>query len=129
MTEPRILGQERVPEHLMNEERRAWAKSLGLAQAITAAPVPDSQTVPATPVLAVAMETKLSPLALVGVTVTGRDWIICQLPGGTIRETSADESLAWERARLLSTEEAGQFAVFQPRGIVRPVTQVTTELL
>lgn len=70
----------------------------------------------------------ITPLKLVGKPIDGRSWIVLQLPGGSVRCDGTEDGCRAE-ARHLASTEAGEFAVFQPRGISRPVTQVTEELL
>lgn len=116
-----------VPPHLMNEERRAWASSLGLAQRL--AYDPTEQAKEAASIAAPPPSISVAPsLSIVGTTVTGRDWLLVQLPGGVIRH-AGHETEARAEARRLAAEEGGEFGVFQPRGISRPQTTVTEELL
>lgn len=111
----------------MNADRTAWAKGLGLAQRL--AHDPTEQAKEAASVEAPPPALSAAPsLSIVGTTVTGRDWLLVQLPGGVIRH-AGNESHARAEARRLAAEEGGEFGVFQPRGISRPQTTVTEELL
>lgn len=133
-----------LPAHLMNADRMAWASSIGLAQRLPHAAkapeidyareeliragilAPDGEAVsPDAP-----SPRTLVPRAvqLVGEPITGRDWVVLQLPGGQVRGMG-DEATAREKARVLATAEAGSFAVLQPRAIVQPQTTVTEEAL
>ena len=66
---------------------------------------------------------------IVGRTITGREWIVMQLPSGGVRGSYQTEDEARFTARDLAAKESGEFGVFQPRGISRPQTTVTEELL
>ena len=127
-----------VPAHLMNPERLEWARNLGLGQARAYDKAPERDMAaeelaalgigPAPMVEAPAQANPVKP-QIVGQTITGRQWIVCQLPDGRIRESSDDEMAARTMARTLAADESGEFALFQPRGISRPKTTVTEELL
>lgn len=130
-----------VPADLMNEKRLAFSRSLGLASAIpfTVAPVEDLslRELPPAPAATTQTSTSARPQIVGEHTLTGREWLVVQLPDGRIRATfpapnpdGGDGSRpAWNEARRLAAAESGQFAVFQPRGISRPETTVTDELL
>lgn len=109
----------------MNADRTAWAKGLGLAQRLAHDPTEQAKEAASIEGPAPAGAPGLS---IVGTTVTGRDWLLVQLPGGVIRH-AGNESHARAEARRLAAEEGGEFGVFQPRGISRPQTTVTEELL
>lgn len=134
---------DQLPDHIMTPDRAAWARSIGLAQSIPKL-IPEAVARPVvTPhagsgsALADAVDRPAHPLAaldgvaglqLVGETISGRQWIVMQMPGGKVR-ASGTEALMRDIARELAKAESGSFAVFQPRGITRPETTVTEELL
>lgn len=140
-----------VPPHLMNEGRLGWARGLSLGQARAydalpeperdlaaeelvaagiVAPIPDTIPSAITPLAGLSPRPSV-PVApqIVGQVITGRQWIVCQLPDGRVRASLDEERTAWAEAERLATDESGEFAVFQPRGMARPQTTVTKELL
>lgn len=123
---------DQVPPAMMTEKRLAFSRSLGLASAIpfTVAPVEDLslRELPPAPAATTQTTTMARP-QLVGLTINGHEWLVVQVPAGVVREVMGSELLAREKARELAGAEGGSFAVFQPRGISRPVTTVTDELL
>lgn len=129
---------DQVPASLMNDERLQWARQIGLGQARAFDKAPERDfaaeelaTLGLAPTSAAAAALPPAPIKpqIVGQTITGRQWIVCQLPDGRIRDASDDEMAARTIARKLAADESGEFAVFQPRGISRPQTTVTEELL
>lgn len=65
--------------------------------------------------------------ALVGIAITGREWVVMQVPGGAVRGVKPMETEARALARALALEEGGAFGIFQPKGIIRPQTTVIEE--
>lgn len=123
------MAHDIVPPSVMTPKRLEISRSLGLASAI-----PYTQPEPVDPrehegVPVVASEPVPVRPQLVGQTINGHEWLVVQVPAGVVREVMGSETLAREKARELAAAESGSFAVFQPRGISRPVTTVTDELL
>lgn len=118
----------------MNAERLRESRRLGVASAIpftNPQAAADATPLNHTPPITVEQTQVVVPkpaLAVVGQTVTGRGWLVLQLPSGGIRAEKDTEMGAREEARRLAKDESGEFGVFQPRGISRPHTTVTDEL-
>lgn len=128
---------DKTPAHLMTPERIAMAKAYGLAQAIPYTPqdlaalegVPERApeavhdqpptTQPTVPVRA---------LALVGQAITGREWLVVQVPGGQVRYEGIEQG-AKESARRLAREEGAEFAVLRPMILCAPKTILHEEVL
>lgn len=116
-----------VPPHLMTEARLNASKSFGLASRL-----PFTHPEAAAPEVRREVPIPISAperaLALVGQAVSGRQWLVLQLPGGAVR-CEGEEALCRATASRLAGEEGGAFAVFQPRACARPETTVQTEEL
>lgn len=110
-----------VPPHLMNPQRLEWARSLGLAQRL-AVDAPPTDEVPQTTAPVAAN----NRLALVAEPISGRDWIVLQVPGGQVR-WQGDKKVAFTEARDLAVAEGAHFAVFRPVIAYAPVTEIREE--
>lgn len=113
-----------VPDHIMNVPgRMEWATGLGLAQrhrgnAITK-PQPDPSTVPA--------PTPAQPVLQVqGHTITGREMLVLQVPGGQVRYQGDN---AEAEAKRLALAESATFVVVKPTFRIAPSIGVEVEQL
>lgn len=119
-----------VPPTMMTPARREWARGLGLAQALqpepgVAEPIAEPVPSPLPPVAAAVVQSERQ-LALVGRTVTGRQHLVLQVPGGQVRfEGTLSEAKA--EARALAGSESAAFVIVEPVCVVQPQTTITEE--
>lgn len=121
----------------MNPARVAWATQYSLAQRL---PItnPEPEDHPAPPDVSRATAGRplttsqeaagVFPLTFAGQAISGRQWLVLQVPGGQIRfEGTAAE--ATTKARALAIEESAEFVVFRPVVILAPQTLIHEETI
>lgn len=121
----------------MSPERVAWAKSLGLASAIphtTPAAMPNPDALQTDGAVMPGMMAVPGPtpepvrLALVGQTISGREWLVLQVPGGQVRYEGTGPGAA-AKARELAAAEGASFSAVKPMLLCAPQTIITEDVL
>ena len=120
----------------ISPERMRDSNALGLAAtARFRAKGPDPNAITETqgsvqesPVLLGLLGDHVRALSLVSTAITGKDWLVVQVPGGQIRD-AGDAVSCTDAARSFAKAEGGTFCVFRPVVMLQPQTTVTEQAL